>query len=454
MHLSRTSLEKLLMTLSAAVMAIVSLSAQTPAYEKTLRLDYIFTGTNEETEISLAKMKSLDGWHGRRVNMDNFLLEGNGQVKLYDAESGKLLYINTFSTLFREWQNSEEATKVRKSFEVVLLVPMPQAKARVTVDLFNDRKEIVATYTHEMDPSDILIQPVRCNFPSRYIHKAGDSKDCIDIAFVAEGYTAEEADLFYSEAQMAMEQILAHEPFKSLQDRLNFVAVAAPSQESGISVPNKGLWKNTALGSHYDTFYSDRYLTTLNIFKLHDALASVPYEHIIILANTETYGGGGIYGQYMMSSTRHAQSKPVIVHEFGHSFAGLADEYFYDDQYEQFYFSDIEPWEPNITTLVDFDSKWKDMLDTDKVVTKADQLAEQAEKRAQMQKDRAAGKPVARPDYSNIKFEVGLYEGGGYLSEGVYRPVPECRMKINEYPEFCPVCKRAITRYIEWNTVE
>lgn len=433
---------------------VITLSAAAQEYTKTLRLDYIFTGTNQETEISLAKIKSLDGWYGRNVNMDTLLLEGNSQVKLYDAETGNLLYVNSFSTLFREWQNSEEATKVRKSFEATVLVPMPKDKAIVTLDLYNDRKEVVATYTHEMDPKDILIQPVKCNFPSKYILKSGDSKDCIDIAIVAEGYTAEEADLFYSEAQMAMEQIIAHEPFKSLKDRLNFVAVAAPSQESGVSVPHEGDWKNTALGSHYDTFYSDRYLTTLNIFKLHDALASVPYEHIIILANTDTYGGGGIYGQYMLSSTRHYQSKPVIVHEFGHSFAGLADEYFYDDQYEQFYFSDIEPWEPNITTLVDFESKWKDMLQTDKIVTKAEQDAEKKAQREQMAKDRAAGKPYAIPEYSNAKSVVGLYEGGGYLSEGVWRPVPECRMKINEYPEFCPVCQRAIARYIDWNTVQ
>ncbi len=161
----------------------------------------------------------------------------------------------------------------------------------------------------------------------------------------------------------------------------------------------------------------------------------------------------------MLSSTRHSQSQPVIVHEFGHSFAGLADEYFYDDQYEQFYFSDVEPWEPNITTLVDFDSKWKDMLETDKIVTKAEQAAEReaqrAEFMAEMEKAKAEGREIRRPrpDYSNITFKVGLYEGAGYLSEGVYRPVPECRMKINEYPEFCPVCKRAITRYIDYNTV-
>ncbi len=446
--------------LSTIVLLAASIAAFAGDYTKTLRLDYIFTGTNKETEISLAKMKSLDGWAGRQVNMDKILVQGNGAVKVNDKASGKLLYVNTFSTLFREWQNSEEATRVRKSFEVVLLVPMPEAPASISVELYNDRRETVASYSFDMDPTDILIQPVRCDYPSRYIIKSGDPKDHVDIAFVAEGYRAEEAELFYSEAKMAAEAILAHEPFKSMKDKINFVAVAAPSQESGISVPHDNHWVNTALGSHYDTFYSERYLTTLNIFKLHDALASVPYEDIIILANTEHYGGGGVYGQYMLSSTRHAQSKPVIVHEFGHSFAGLADEYFYDDQYEQFYFPDIEPWEPNITTLVDFDSKWKDMLQTDKIVTKAEQDAEKKAQREAFEKESAKAKaegrkPVfPRPDYSTADYKVGLYEGAGYLSEGVYRPWPECRMKINEFPEFCPVCQRGIARMINYRTVQ
>ncbi len=441
-------------------MCLGSLVSLAGNYTKTLRLDYIFTGTNKETEISLAKMKSLEGWAGRHVNMDKILLQGNGAVKVFDKKTDKLLYVNTFSTLFREWQNSEEATRVRKSFEVVLLVPMPEAPARISVELYNDRRETVAEYSFDMDPADILIQPVKCDYPSRYIIKSGDPADHVDIAFVAEGYRADEAELFYSEARMAAEAILAHEPFKSMADRINFVAVAAPSQESGISIPHDNYWVNTALGSHYDTFYSERYLTTLNIFKLHDALASVPYEDIIILANTEHYGGGGVYGQYMLSSTRHAASKPVIVHEFGHSFAGLADEYFYDDQYEQFYFTDIEPWEPNITTLVDFDSKWKDMLQTDKIVTKAEQDTAKAKERKAMEKELKAAKAegrkpeFTRPDYSTAKYKVGLYEGGGYLSEGVYRPEPECRMKINEFPEFCPVCQRAITRLINYRTVQ
>ncbi|MGN0195497.1 MAG: M64 family metallopeptidase [Candidatus Cryptobacteroides sp.] len=433
-------MKRILSTITALALCVCAFAG---SYDKTLRLDYIFSGTDKTAEISLARMHSIDGWFGRSVNMDKLLLRGNGQIRLNDKATGKLLYVNSFSTLFQEWQNEEEATRVRKSFENVFLVPMPEAPATVTVELTDNYNKVVASITHDVDPADILISPVEEAYPSRYLLKSGASEDCIDIAFVAEGYRAEEAELFFSEAKMAMESILSHEPFKSMKDRFNFVAVAAPSLESGTSVPHDHAWKNTVLGSHYDTFYMERYLTTLNLFKLHDVLSSVPYEHIIILCNTETYGGGGIFNSYMLSSTRHSLSKPVIVHEFGHSFAGLADEYFYDDEFVQTYNNVVEPWEPNITTLVDFGSKWKDMMEIDGIVTKADQAAE-----------RAAGRDTRKMDYTKADFKVGLYEGAGYMSEGAYRPYPECRMKINEYPVFCPVCERAIRTIIDYYTVE
>ena len=155
--------------------------------------------------------------------------------------------------------------------------------------------------------------------------------------------------------------------------------------------------------------------------------SGVPYEHIVILANTENYGGGGIYNSYLMSAAHNEKTRPVVVHEFGHSFAGLADEYYYDDQYETQYPADTEPWEPNLTTLVDFDRKWKDMLPR-------------------------GTKIPTKPSKKNLYTEVGVYEGGGYQSKGVYRPAQECRMKINEAPVFCPVCERAILRVINYYT--
>ena len=236
-----------------------------------------------------------------------------------------------------------------------------------------------------------------------------------------------EKKVFLQDCRDCIEALKAHEPFKSMADRFNFVAVMAPSEEQGVSIPHSNVWKKTLLSSNFDTFYSNRYLTTLRLKKLHDVLAGLPYEHIIILANTDNYGGGGIYNSYLMSAAHNKMNLPVVVHEFGHSFAGLADEYYYDDQYEPMYPDDTEPWEPNITTLVNFKSKWADTLGGDVQI------------------------PTI-PSGENVYTDVGVYEGGGYQSKGVYRPVQECRMKVNKAPVFCPVCERAIRRMIDYQT--
>ncbi len=393
--------------------------------DNTLRLDYTFCGTNVEQTISLDGLTQSEGWYGRRTHLDSLALAGNGQILVKGIADGRVLYCNSFSTLFQEWQTTEEATKVRKSFENVFLVPFPKRPVDVTVTLTDTHRQVCSSITHRVNPSDILIRHAAESFPWEYISQTGDSKDKIDIAFVPEGYTQVEMDLFRKDCQESVEVFMNHEPFKSLRDRFNFVAVFAPSQDSGVSIPHDQMWKRTLLGSSFDTFYSDRYLTTLRLRKLHDCLSSVPYEHIIVLANTEQYGGSGIYNSYLISAAHNTKCKPVLVHEFGHSFAGLADEYYYDDQYETMYPADTEPWEPNITTLVDFAGKWKDML------------------------PKKVSIPTI-PDGKRLYDKVGVYEGGGYQSKGVYRPVQECRMKINEAPVFCPVCDRAIRRMAEY----
>ncbi len=381
--------------------------------DKTLRIDYIFSGSDKDCDIAVAELLSLDGWYGRRVNMKEVPLRGNGQLMMTDKATGDTLYRMSFCTLFQEWQATEEATRVRKSFENVFLVPMPAAPAEITVKLFDFHENVSASLTHPVDPADILVRPVGSDPRTRMLLDSGDPKEKIDVAILAEGYTEGEMDIFFKDAENAVENLLRHEPFKSMKDRFNIVAVAAPSADSGVSVPREGLWKRTAVDSHFDTFYSDRYLTTLHLFKMHDALAGVPYEHIIILANTDTYGGGGIYNSYTLTTAHHALFGPVVVHEFGHSFGGLTDEYAYDDQYVEYYYPGIEPWEQNITTKVDFESKWKDLYD---------------------------------------QGIVGLVEGGGYQTKGVWRPCEDCRMRTNSAPAFCPVCRRALERIIKFYT--
>ena len=400
--------------------------------DSTLRVDYIFSGTDSSAVIALDRMSFTDGWYGRRVNMDTVPVGGNGRITMKDAETGKVLYCNSFSTLFQEWQTTEEATRVCKSFENVYLLPMPSREAEITVELFDVKGRRTASLTHHADPSDILIRHASPDSsevaPYRYLHTGGSPDECIDVAIVAEGYTAEEAGLFYEDAAAAADALFSHEPFGKYRDRINIVAVALPSADSGVSVPEDGEWKETPLHSHFSTFYMDRYLTTSNIRDLHDALAGIPYEHIIILANTDVYGGGGIYNSYTLTTAHHSQFRPVVVHEFGHSFGALADEYYYDDMYVEYYYPDVEPWEQNITTLHDFSRKWANLLDE--------------------------GTPVPTPASQENIHKVGVYEGAGYQSKGVYRGYQSCRMLDNKSDSFCPVCRQAIERMILFNTEE
>ena len=416
-------------------------------FEKTLRLNYIFTGGIGEPQISLYSQESYQGWWGRRHNLNSIPVFGNGQITLIDTATNQTLYTNSFSTLFSEWLTTAEAKRVRKAFENVFLIPMPCNPAMVTIKLFGIDNKLMAQFSHIVNPSDILIKPHKVVYDEmsgevqgiefKYIKKGGDSRDCIDVAIISEGYTAQEKEKFYRDAQISADEIMSYAPFNQFGDRFNYVALFVPSDETGVSIPNKFIWKETALRSHFDTFYMDRYLTTLNIFRLHDYLSIVPYEHIIILANTSNYGGGGIYNSYVLSAASNEWHKPVVVHEFGHSFGALADEYFYDDEIMAQYSKEFEPWEQNITTLSDFKSKWQDMLAPDnQIVTKAMQGPDYLKK-------------LSKEDY-----KVGLYEGGGYQSVGVYRPYPTCRMRDNTFAQFCPVCERAIQRIILFNTEE
>ncbi len=394
---------------------------------KTLRVDYIFTGDATQQAIYLDELSQLPTWAGRQHHLSELPLEGNGQIIMKDLASKQCIYKTSFSSLFQEWLSTDEAKETAKGFENTFLLPYPKQPVEIEVTLYSPRKKTMATYKHIVRPNDILIHKrgVSHVTPHRYMLQSGNEKDCIDVAILAEGYTEKEMDIFYQDAQHTCESLFSYEPFRSMKGKFNIVAVASPSTDSGVSVPRENLWKETTVHSHFDTFYSDRYLTTSRVKSIHNALAGIPYEHIIILANTDVYGGGGIYNSYTLTTAHHPMFKPVVVHEFGHSFGGLADEYFYeDDVMTDTYPLDIEPWEQNISTQVNFASKWKDIL--------------------------PSGTPIPTPITERKEYPVGVYEGGGYSAKGIYRPAYDCRMKTNSYPEFCPVCQRAIRRMIKF----
>lgn len=395
--------------------------------DKTLRVDYLFTGNVERQAIYLDELSQLPSWAGRRHHLSELPLEGNGQIVVRDLSNKQCIYKTSFSSLFQEWLSTDEAKETAKGFENTFLLPYPKQPVEVEITLFSPRREVMASYKHVVRPDDILIHQrgVSHITPHRYVHQSGDKSHCIDVAILAEGYTEDEMDIFYRDAESTCESLFSHEPFRSMKNKFNIVAVASPSTDSGVSVPREKQWKQTAVHSHFDTFYSDRYLTTSRVKSIHNALAGIPYEHIIILANTDVYGGGGIYNSYTLTTAHHPMFKPVVVHEFGHSFGGLADEYFYeDDVMTDTYPLNVEPWEQNITTRVDFASKWEDML--------------------------ASDTPVPTPTNVRKNHPIGVYEGGGYSAKGIYRPSFNCRMKTNGYSEFCPVCQRALRRMIEF----
>ena len=426
---------KRLLLIAIATMACATLGAQEfdkHFEDKTLRIDYIFSGNANEQYVTLRDLSQSNNWWGRRTNLDEVPLKGNGDLTLYDAESMAVLYKTSFSSLFQEWITTEEASYLNKSFEFTILAPLPR-KSVIAEVVLRDNEGNASRLTHTIEPG----VPIRdCSsqqpLPYTYIHKGGDSKECIDVVILAEGYTADEMELYMEDAKITAKEILSYEPFKSHSDKFNFIAVANPSADSNVSIPHLGLWRDTAVSSHFNTFYMPRYLTTSNIYDMFDLVTNIPCEHFIILANTDTYGGGGIYNSYTLTTAHHPYFRPVVVHEFGHSFGGLGDEYFYDsgDNNDDMHSLTHEPWEPNITTLVDFDSKWADMV------------AEGVEIPTKVTKQRSEN------------YTIGVYEGGGYRTKGIYRPADVCRMRNNTAERFCDVCQRALERVILHQTVE
>ncbi|MDD2995262.1 MAG: M64 family metallopeptidase [Paludibacter sp.] len=395
--------------------------------DKACRIDFQFCGDNKTTTAWLDHLSEEPLWGGRRARLSTDLNLGQNRIQVFDSLSNQLIYTEGFSTLYFEWQTTPEALKVKKCFEQTVQIPYPKNTVRVQIDKRTGFGSWETLLTFHIDPNDKLIR--RNHQPKavvREIQKNTTPDKAVDIVVIAEGYTASEQEKFFSDATRLADQLFTHEPFIKHRNRINVYAVAAISEQSGISMPHKDKWLNTAVRSHYYTFYEPRYLTSPANYLIRDYAGLVPYDAIYVLANTPEYGGGGIYNFYAFASadSKRAQAE-VVVHEFGHSFAGLGDEYFREgaDVLDGMYNLKEEPWEPNITSLVNFDAKWKNML------------------------PKGTSVPTPVTD-KNKTGGIGVFEGGGYLTKGMYRPSYDCRMRTNEAREFCPVCQKAVEKVI------
>ncbi len=397
-------------------------------HDKALRVNYEHSGDFETEFFYLTNLMEEQYWGGSHTKLIDTLEYGDHFFKVFDKKSGKLIYSHGFCSLFHEWQSVAEAKSLHKSFREAIIMPFPKEDVNVVFYSRDAMGKWDSKFEFTIDVDSYFILPTQKHqFPVYDAFISGDSKDKVDIVILPEGYTKEELEDFKKDCNTFAEFLFRFEPFASYKDHFNIRGVLAPSEESGSDIPAKHIYKNTLLDSKFYTFDSERYCMVEDFQNVRDIAANAPYDQIYILVNTEKYGGGGIYNFYNVSAIRNEESAKVVVHEFGHGFAGLADEY-YDNStsYEGLFNKQVEPWQPNLTTLVDFDSKWKHLMNADTPIP-----------------------TEANAANSNI---LGVYEGGGYEAKGVYRPKMDCLMHTFKDGIFCEACKEGIVKMIKFHS--
>lgn len=416
----------ILLTLVVTVSAYGQIDFEKYFHDKTLRLDYYHAGDAVSDEYFFDELIEEPFWGGSKKKMTDPFEYGKYKFEVYDAEHGELIYSRTYSTLFSEWQTTEEAKQTRKAFTESVVFPYPKNKCRVVFYSRSKKNELIKKFEIAVDPNSYFVKKEnRLKFDNFKVHYSGPSEKKVDIVIIPEGYTKDQMDLFKADCEKFTGYLFNSSPYKERKESFNIWGVDAPAPETGTDIPGDNIWKKTHGNTTFFTFDVERYLMTGDYKSIRDLAANAPYDQIYILVNTNKYGGGAIYNFYSVAVNKNPREEYVFVHEFGHGFSFLADEY-YDSEtaYQDFYPLDIEPLEPNLTTLVDFESKWENMLTKDA--------------------------PIPTPNEKKYKDVVGVFEGGGYVTKGVYRPMLDCSMKSASVDNYCPVCRDAITRMIDF----
>ncbi len=411
---------------------------------KTMRLDYYHGGDAQSEYYFIDEVIEEPYWAGNPSYLVDERDVGNHQFRVIDKATGRVIYSRGFNSLFNEWQCTPEAETTSRAMPEGVTFPYP--KGDVVVEFYT-RENATGTmhkrWSYEVDVDSYTIRRSRPSLSTVDIHYTGNPAQRVDVVIIPEGYTANDKETFMAAAQVFVADILSYHPYTEYADRFNFRAVWAPSAESGVSIPGEHLWRNTALDAHYYTFGSERYQMFEDYQRVLDIASNVPYEIIYVLTNSQKYGGGGIYNFYGISAANipGASTRKTYSHEFGHLFVGLADEYVGGTEMSNLYFAGVEPWEGNITTLTDLDAKaWGRLLP-----------AEERERATDRTGWELNPQNPASPDFNPKKpWPLGIYEGGGYLQRGVYRPWPNCMMNwFHRIDLYCPVCTEEIRLTIE-----
>ena len=440
---------------------------------RTLRVDYYHTGNSHDEWFSLDRLvlEPLE-WPGNlNKSIDESQL-GEYLFEVRERGSGKLVYSRGFNSVFGEWKTTDEALHGNRTFSESLRFPSPEAPVEVSLKertgsgFHGVWKEVWKTL---VDPKDKFVDRSRPPSPGALIElqKMGDPATKVDLLVLGDGYTVAERPKFEKDARRFVEAVFSTSPFREHRSDFNVWGLCPPAEESGVSRPSSGIYRRSAVGASYDTFGTERYVLTTENRTLRDVASFAPYEFIEILVNGQTYGGGGIFNQYATVAIDNLWAGYVGVHEFGHHFAGLADEYYTSDVAYLPSANKTEPWEPNVTALLDpANLKWKDLVTAGTPVPTPWDKEEfdrfERDIQRQRRELRVARKPEAEMDelfrkerekedamLGSQKYvgKVGAFEGANYEAKGYYRPEVDCIM-FTRHKTFCAVCRRAIERVI------
>ncbi|MGD8976911.1 MAG: M64 family metallopeptidase [Gammaproteobacteria bacterium] len=436
-----------------------------------MRLDYFHTG-NVDLEVFAIDQLVVEPlpWPGSPERTLDTTGRGDYFFELSDEATGELLFSRGFSSIYPEWEEMADAQDRVRTFHESLRFPQPAAPARVRVFRRDEANRFVPVWEIRIDPADMLVNraPPPARAPLLTIQERGRPADKVDLLILGDGYTPAEMPKFEADAKRMAEALFSVSPFRERRDDFNVWAMAPAAARSGVSRPSSGLQRHTDLRTRYDAFRSERYVLTFDNRALREIAAHAPYEFIEILVNNETYGGGGIYGMYATAAADSAWADYLFVHEFGHHFAALADEYFTSPVAYQAKTPDVEPWEPNVTALLDGTPlKWADLIQGSTPVPTPwpkDRFESYArDYQAERRKIRDQGRPevemnalfaeaqawfdrlLGQAPYAET---VGAFEGAYYESRGYYRPAMNCLM-FTRYPVFCAVCSAAVSETID-----
>ncbi len=437
----------------------------------TMRVDYIHSG-NQVQELFVLDQVVIEPlpWPGNMAQPLDQTARGKYLFEIVDPGSGKIAWSRSFSSIYGEWETTAEAEQINRAFHESVRFPAQDGVFQLVLKKRGDGNAFVEVWRIELDPADMLVHRESARYAGQVvaIQHSGDPATSVDLLLLGDGYTAGEHDAFLAKARELTEVLFATSPFRERRNDFNVWALAPAAAESGVSRPSTGTFRDSPIGATYDAFRSERYVLTFDNKAMRRIASSAPYDFIEILTNTEVYGGGGIYGLYSTAAANSEWAPYLFVHEFGHHFAGLADEYYTSSVQYQAPEVITEPYEPNVTALLDPDRlKWTHHVADGtplptawpKQAYEKHALAYQ-ETRRQLRADNAPEADMNKLFRDNQAFVeklfaesgqngvVGAFEGGNYQARGIYRPEQNCLM-FTRTEAFCAVCAEAIEKVID-----